>query len=104
MSLIRSKQRVADHGEVFTPPWLVDAMLDLVKDEANFPRWEAVQKALEKEFKSLDKVPKQRLLDALKSVEDKLRKLIEDGKAPIKDGHLAEDEPRDSNDESESYA
>ena len=35
MSLIRSKQRVADHGEVFTPPWLVDAMLDLVKDEAS---------------------------------------------------------------------
>lgn len=30
---IKSKQRVADHGEVFTPPWLVDAMLDLVKDE-----------------------------------------------------------------------
>lgn len=33
MSLIKSKQRVADHGEVFTPEWLVDAMLDLVKDE-----------------------------------------------------------------------
>jgi len=33
MSLIRSKQRVADHGEVFTPPWLVEAMLDLVKGE-----------------------------------------------------------------------
>lgn len=33
MSLIRSKQRVADHGEVFTPPWIVNAMLDLVKDE-----------------------------------------------------------------------
>lgn len=33
MSLIRSKKRVADHGEVFTPPWLVDAMLDLVKGE-----------------------------------------------------------------------
>lgn len=33
MSLIRSKQRVADHGEVFTPPWIVEAMLDLVKDE-----------------------------------------------------------------------
>ena len=32
-NLIRSKKRVADHGEVFTPPWLVDAMLDLVKDE-----------------------------------------------------------------------
>jgi hypothetical protein len=30
---VRSKQRVADHGEVFTPPWLVEAMLDLVKDE-----------------------------------------------------------------------
>jgi hypothetical protein len=34
MSLIKSKKRVADHGEVFTPPWLVDAMLDLIKDEA----------------------------------------------------------------------
>lgn len=33
MALIRSKQRVSDHGEVFTPEWLVDAMLDLVKDE-----------------------------------------------------------------------
>lgn len=33
MSLVRSKQRVADHGEVFTPPWMVEAMLDLVKDE-----------------------------------------------------------------------
>jgi hypothetical protein len=33
MSLIKSKQRVADHGEVFTPEWMVDAMLDLVKDE-----------------------------------------------------------------------
>lgn len=30
---IRSKQRVADHGEVFTPAWLVEAMLDLVKEE-----------------------------------------------------------------------
>lgn len=30
---IRSKQRVADHGEVFTPAWMVEAMLDLVKDE-----------------------------------------------------------------------
>ncbi len=34
MSLFKSKQRVADHGEVFTPPWLVEAMLDLVKDES----------------------------------------------------------------------
>lgn len=33
MSLVKSKQRVADHGEVFTPPWMVDAMLDLVKGE-----------------------------------------------------------------------
>lgn len=31
--LIKSKQRVADHGEVFTPTWLVDSMLDLVKQE-----------------------------------------------------------------------
>jgi len=33
MSLIKSKQRVADHGEVFTPDWLVEKMLDLVKGE-----------------------------------------------------------------------
>ena len=33
MDLVRSKQRVADHGEVFTPAWMVEAMLDLVKDE-----------------------------------------------------------------------
>lgn len=31
--LVKSKQRVADHGEVFTPAWLVDDMLDLVGDE-----------------------------------------------------------------------
>lgn len=31
---IRSRQRVSDHGEVFTPPWMVEAMLDLVKDES----------------------------------------------------------------------
>ncbi len=34
MSLVKSKQRVADHGEVFTPAWLVEAMLNLVKDES----------------------------------------------------------------------
>src|SRR5918995_7216052 len=34
MSLFKSRQRVADHGEVFTPPWMVEAMLDLVKDES----------------------------------------------------------------------
>jgi len=33
MSIVKSKQRVADHGEVFTPAWLVEAMLDLVKGE-----------------------------------------------------------------------
>ena len=33
MSLVKSKQRVADHGEVFTPEWMVEAMLDLVKGE-----------------------------------------------------------------------
>lgn len=32
--LIKSKKRVADHGEVFTPPWLVEKMLDLVKEES----------------------------------------------------------------------
>lgn len=34
MTLVRSRQRVADHGEVFTPDWLVEAMLDLVKNES----------------------------------------------------------------------
>lgn len=33
MNLIKSKKRVADHGEVFTPPWLVEKMLELVKGE-----------------------------------------------------------------------
>lgn len=28
MTTIKSKQRVANHGEVFTPAWLVEAMLD----------------------------------------------------------------------------
>jgi len=31
---IKSLQRVQDHGEVFTPSTTVEAMLDLVKDEA----------------------------------------------------------------------
>lgn len=30
---IKSRKRVADHGEVFTPEWMVEAMLDLVKGE-----------------------------------------------------------------------
>ena len=30
---VKSKKRVADHGEVFTPAWMAEAMLDLVKDE-----------------------------------------------------------------------
>src|ERR1700733_3814721 len=34
MNLIKSKKRVADHGEVFTPRWLVENMLDVVKGEA----------------------------------------------------------------------
>lgn len=33
MSLIKSRKRVVDHGEVFTPSWLVEKMLDLVKGE-----------------------------------------------------------------------
>ena len=33
MSLAKSKQRVVDHGEVFTPAWMVDAMLELVQYE-----------------------------------------------------------------------
>src|SRR5260370_3859208 len=33
MSWVKSNHRVADHGEVFTPAWMVEAMLDLVKEE-----------------------------------------------------------------------
>jgi hypothetical protein len=33
VALVKSKRRVADHGEVFTPAWMVEAMLDLVKEE-----------------------------------------------------------------------
>ncbi len=33
MNHVKSKQRVADHGEVFTPAWMVEAMLDLVRGE-----------------------------------------------------------------------
>lgn len=33
MKIVKSKQRIADHGEVFTPAWMVEAMLDLVKGE-----------------------------------------------------------------------
>lgn len=33
VDLVKSKQRVADHGEVFTPVWMVEAMLDLVREE-----------------------------------------------------------------------
>lgn len=32
--LVKSKQRVADHGEVFTPSWMVEDMLDLIKHES----------------------------------------------------------------------
>jgi len=34
VKLVRSKQRVADHGEVFTPAWMVEAMLDLIEEES----------------------------------------------------------------------
>lgn len=34
MDLTKSKKRISDHGEVFTPPWMVDEMLDLVKGES----------------------------------------------------------------------
>ena len=31
--LIKSKKRVKDFGEVYTPDWLVEKMLDLIPDE-----------------------------------------------------------------------
>ena len=35
MSLVKSRRRVADHGEVFTLAWMVEVMLDLVKAETD---------------------------------------------------------------------
>ncbi len=35
--LIKSKNRVRDHGEVFTPDFIVQDMLDLVKDHSENP-------------------------------------------------------------------
>jgi hypothetical protein len=32
--LVKSRKRVVDHGEVFTPSWMVEDMLNLVKDES----------------------------------------------------------------------
>ena len=32
--LVKSRKRVLDHGEVFTPSWMVEDMLDLVKTES----------------------------------------------------------------------
>lgn len=34
MDLIKSRDRVSEHGEVFTPPWLVEAMFDQVREES----------------------------------------------------------------------
>ena len=33
-TLTKSRQRISDHGEVFTPSWMVEEMLDLVKGES----------------------------------------------------------------------
>ena len=55
MNLVKSKQRVADHGEVFTPPWMVEAMLDLVKPQPEqLPPEEDIKK-LERRVKAEDK-------------------------------------------------
>lgn len=35
MNQVKSKQRVKDHGEVFTPDFIVNDMLDLVKNETD---------------------------------------------------------------------
>jgi hypothetical protein len=34
MEFVKSRQRVADHGEVFTPPEIVNGMLELVRGES----------------------------------------------------------------------
>jgi hypothetical protein len=37
--MVRGRQRVIDHGEVFTPPGLVNDMLDLVAQECERSRF-----------------------------------------------------------------
>ena len=32
--LVKSRKRIADHGEVFTPSWMVEDMLNLVQTES----------------------------------------------------------------------
>lgn len=34
VGLTKSRQRIADHGEVFTPEWMVESMLDLVMKQS----------------------------------------------------------------------
>ena len=34
IGLVKSRKRVIDHGEVFTPSWMVEEMLDLVKNDS----------------------------------------------------------------------
>lgn len=34
MDLVKSSQRDSDHGDAFTPEWMVEAMLNLVQDES----------------------------------------------------------------------
>ena len=43
MCIIKSKKRVADHREVFTPRWLVEKMLNLVKGETERIDWDEIR-------------------------------------------------------------
>ena len=54
MSLVKSAQRVTDHVEVFTPTWLVEAMLPLVKDETKRIDSRFLQPACDKLAEALD--------------------------------------------------
>ena len=42
--LVKSRQRVSDHGEVFTPPWLVKTRLDVGKltTGVTVPQWSSI--------------------------------------------------------------
>ena len=55
---VKSKQRVADHGEVFTPAWMVEAMLDpklaaTMMGKANIMKVEPLAKSLRKKAEEL---------------------------------------------------
>jgi hypothetical protein len=76
---LRKNQRLTDKDAGDIGHWSSHPKYDKLVD-AELTR---VQKVLEKEFGSLDKVPNARMLDEMKKVESKFRQLFESKKVPL---------------------